>query len=211
MNFMRTLERKLGWIAIPNLAIIIVTLQACGTIFVLMDPAWTLRLALIPEFVLAGEYWRLVTFLALPLSTSIIWAIFTLWFLYFVVSTIENEWGAFKTTLYVLVSYVVMVAFSFLFHYPITQIAGFESTLFLAAASLFPETTILIFLVIPAKMKWLAWFTGALVLYQFATGGWLDRLYLVAIYANYLIFFGPAMLVSLKQAHRRWDYKRKLR
>jgi len=128
-KWMRFLERRLGWIAVPNLAVILVTLQALGFLMVMSDPIWIGRLALVPELVLAGEYWRLVTFLALPLSTSPLWVIFTLWFLYFVVNMIENEWGAFKTTFYVLISICLMIAFSFVFQYPITQIAGFESTL----------------------------------------------------------------------------------
>src|SRR4051812_17459309 len=125
------LERKLSWLAIPNISILLVTLQALGSFFVLTDPIWIDRFALVPELVAAGEYWRLVTFLALPLSLSPIWVLFTLWFLYFVVNAIESNWGAFKTTFYVLLSMILMIAFSFAFSYPITQISGFESTLFL--------------------------------------------------------------------------------
>ena len=101
-RWIRTLERKLGWLAIPNLAIILVTLQAMGSLFAFMDPIWVERFALIPEAVYGGQYWRLVTFLALPLSMSPIWVLFSLWFMYFVVNTIENEWGAFKTTFFLL-------------------------------------------------------------------------------------------------------------
>jgi hypothetical protein len=210
-SWMRWLERRFGWLAIPNLAIILVTLQAIGTLFVMLDPVWSLRLALIPEAVRAGEYWRLVTFLALPLSMGVIWALITLWFLYFVINMIETEWGAFKTTLYVLVSVLLMIGFSFLFNYPITQISEFESTLFLAAATLFPETEIRIYFFIPAKLKWLGWIAGVVVLYHFALDDWMDRFYLIAIYANYLLFFGPALYSALKQAYRRWDYKTKTR
>src|SRR5947209_4082328 len=99
-RWLRSLERGLGWIAIPNLAIILVTLQALGFLMVLSNPFWAPRLALVPELVIGGEYWRVVTFLALPLSTSPIWVIFTLWFIYFIVDMIEREWGEFQTTLY---------------------------------------------------------------------------------------------------------------
>ena len=61
------------------------------------DPVRLTRLALVPELVSVGEYWRLITFLALPVSMSLIWVIFALWFLYFILNAIENEWGAFKT------------------------------------------------------------------------------------------------------------------
>src|SRR5205823_2070717 len=140
---------------IPGIGILFITLQALGFLLVASDPIWMLRLALDPDAVLRGhEYWRLITFLALPLSMSPLWVIFVLWFLYFIFSSIETEWGSFKTTFYVLVSVVVTIAFSFAFNYPVTQVSHFESTLFLAAASLFPEMEILLFFVVPVKMKW---------------------------------------------------------
>jgi membrane associated rhomboid family serine protease len=210
-RWIRFLERKLGFIAIPNIAIILVTLQALGSLFVLMDPIWVERFALIPELVVAGQYWRLVTFLALPLSTSPIWIFFTLWFLYFVLNSIESHWGAFKTTLYVLVSIILTIVFSFVFNYPVIQVKGFESTLFLAAAALYPEMEVQLFMVIPVKMKWLAWFTLASVFYDFVVGDWISRLYQSAIYSNYFLFFGPAQIYRLKQIYRKWDYQRKLR
>src|SRR4051812_23873522 len=114
-SWLRFLERKMSWLAIPNISVILITLQAFGFVFVLMDPIWVVRLALIPELARNGEYWRVVTFLALPLSTSPIWMFFTLWFLYFVVNAIEHEWGAFRTTFYILMSIVLMIVFSFSF------------------------------------------------------------------------------------------------
>lgn len=210
-RWIRFLERRLSWLAVPNLAVILVTLQALGFAFVMMDPIWIARLALIPELVANGEYWRLLTFMALPLSMSPLWVIFALWFLYFVVNAIESEWGAFQTTLYVLISILLMIGFAFTFNYPITQISGFESTLFLAAAALFPEMQIQLFMIIPVKMKWLAWVTIVVVLFHMAMGTWLDRLYYLAIYGNYLLFFGPAQINGLKQAYRRHQFRAKMR
>lgn len=210
-NWLRKLERRFQWIAIPNIAILYVTLQALGTLMVMSDPAWAVRLALIPQLVRAGEFWRLITFLALPLSLSPIWVIFVLWFIYFILNLIESQWGAFKTTLYVLVSIVVTIAFSFTFDYPVTSVQHFESSLFFAAAALFPDTEVSLFMVIPVKIKWLAWFTGALVLLDFVRGDWQDRLFLIAIYSNFLIFFGPAVISRFRQHLRRRRYQRSLR
>jgi membrane associated rhomboid family serine protease len=205
------LERVLGWLAIPNIAVIFVTLQALGFLMLSSDPIWLTRLALIPEVVSAGEYWRLVTFLALPVSMSLIWVIFSLWFLYFILNMIESEWGSFKTTLYVLVSILVTIAFSFVFDFPITNVSDFQSTLFLAAASLFPEFEIRLYFAIPVKMKWMAWLSIAFLIYKFFNSGTIGKLYLVAIYSNYFIFFGPAMLGQVKQWVRRENFKRKMR
>jgi membrane associated rhomboid family serine protease len=210
-KWLKLAEKYLGWLAIPHIAVLFVTLQALGFLMVMADPVWIMRLALIPDAVRAGEFWRVITFLALPLSQSPIWVIFTLWFLYFIINMIENEWGAFKTTLYVLVSIIVTIAFSFTFNYPITDVSRFESTLFLAAASLFPEMEISLFMVLPVKIKWLAYLALAMLAIEFIRTDWLDRLFILAIYSNYLIFFGPALISQVRQAVRRRAYLNKIR
>ncbi len=210
-KWLRVAERYLGWLAIPNIAILFVTLQALGFFFVASNPAWVDQLALYPSQVFAGEYWRLVTFLALPLSMSPIWVLFVLWFLYFIINTIENEWGAFKTTLYVLISILVTIAYSLGTGYPVANVSYFEATLFLAAAALYPEMEVRLFLILPVKMKWLAWLTLALVCIQLLMSGWMERFYILAIFSNYLIFFGPAVLYRVKNAIRKARFKQNLR
>lgn len=209
--WLRFLERRFSWLAIPNIAILFVTLQAMGFIFVMMDPIWVGRLALIPQAVSVGEYWRVVTFLALPVSLSPLWVIFSLWFLYFILNLIENQWGAFKTTFYVLVSILLTIAYSFLFSLPILSVSHFQSTLFLAAAALFPEMEVRLFLAIPVKLKWMAWLNLAYLAYEFFQNDWVGRGYILAIYSNCVIFFGPAALSSIKQAYRRQKFKNSFR
>lgn len=207
-RWLQRLERRLRWIAVPNIASFLVGLQVVGFVLVFSDPRWWSRLALDPAAALQGEIWRVITFLALPLSLSPIWMIFVLWFLYFIVETLESAWGSFPTTFYVLVSVLLTIGFSFAFMVPITSVAGLQSTLFLAAAALAPETEILLFLFLPVKIVWLAWLTGAVILWRFLAGTWLERLYLLALYANYLLFFGPYYVWRLKQLHRRWQFRR---
>jgi len=210
-RWLNWLERRLGWIAVPNIGILFVTLQALGFFLVEMDPIWINRLALFPQQVLAGEYWRLITFLALPIASSPIWVIFVLWFIYFIFDSIEKEWGSFKTTLYVLVSILLSIAMALIFDFPIAQASDFESTLFLAAAALFPEMQVSLFFVIPVKMRWLGWLTLGFLGFRFVSSDWLSRIYLIAIYSNYLLFFGPSILQRLRQFIRRESFKRKMR
>ncbi len=210
-RWLHVLERRLAWLAVPNIASFVVGLQFIGFILIFSDPDWRWRLALIPELVLQGEIWRLITFLALPISLSPFWLLFVLWFLYLIVDGIESMWGAFQTTFYILISVLLTIGFSLVFMVPITYVGDLESTLFLAAAALNPEYQILLFLVLPVKIAWLAWLTGAFVLWRFITGSWLDRLYLLAIYSNYLFFFGPYLYWRVKQRYRRWQFKRQLR
>lgn len=209
-RWLRTLEKNLQWLAIPNIAVLLVTLQALGFLMVLSDPVWVTRLALFPQAVLEGEFWRLVTFLAIPTTTSPLWMFFALWFTYFIVNAIENEWGEFKTTLYTLTSILITIAFSLGLGFPVVEASNFQSSLFLAAAALYPEMEIRLFFAIPVKMKWLGWFTLGFIALRFLQSEWLGRFYLLAIYSNYLLFFGPAIADRARQYARRKNFQRKM-
>ena len=154
-SWLRFLSRRLQWLGIPNIAAVFVGLQVLGFFFVYSNPGGIEHLALIPSLVLRGEVWRLVSFLGIPLSMSPLWMIFALWFEYFILNAIESQWGDFKTTFYIIMSLVLTILFSMFFDYPITGLSDFTSTLFLAAAALFPEFEIQIYFLIPVKMKYL--------------------------------------------------------
>ena len=206
-KWLRYLERRAGFLAVPQIAILLVTLQALGALFVTLNPAWAERLALIPEMDLAGEPWRLLTFLSLPVNASPVWVFFDLWFLYFITDALEKQWGAFYTTFYVLVSWCVTAGFSMATGYPVVQSTHFQSTLFLAAAVLFPEMEVLLFFFAPVKFKWMAWLTGVWVAWDLASGSWYDRGHLLAIYSNFALFFSPALVSRARAWQRRRRYK----
>ena len=197
-SWLKKIERHFSWIAIPNIAIILVTLQVLGFFMVGSNPYWIEYLALFPQNVMEGEFWRIITFLSLPISMSPIWVIFVLWFLYFIISAIEEHWGPFYTTLYIVISVFITVIYSLSFDYPVTQASHFESTLFLAAATLMPEYEVRLFLILPVKMKWLGILTGVFVIIQFFLGSNLDKGYLIGMYLNYAIFFGHSFFYRIK-------------
>ena len=155
------LDRRMPGFGIPNLAVYLIGAQGCGFLLALVNPNAIFLLMLDPSLVLKGEVWRIVTFLAVPQTLSPLWMAFALYFLYFIVNGIEEEWGEFRTTLYVLVAVLFTIVFSFVFQVRIDSTAELGSTLFLAAATIAPEYQILLFMVLPVKMKWLAWLTVA--------------------------------------------------
>jgi hypothetical protein len=207
-RWIERIERLMPGLGIPNLALYLVGAQAAGFLFMLADERAFSLLILVPQLVLRGELWRLVTFLAVPLSLSPLWMVFALWFMYFIINGIEEEWGEFRTTLYVLMAVLLTIAFAFVFSVPITSVMELQSTLFLAAATIAPEYQILLFFVIPVKMKWLAWVSVAFIVWEFIFGKWFGRLYLSVMYANYLLFFGPYFVGRLKAFQRRKKFQR---
>lgn len=203
-------ERKIGWIALPNLALYLVVLQGFGFLTVKLRPEAMAELFLIPQLVLAGDIWRLLTFMAIPMSTGF-WMIFIILFLYYIVNTLENEWGEFKATFYLLISVVATILYSFITGYPVTSFTDIEASLFLAAAMLYPQQQIMLFLVIPVKMIWLAYLTAAFIVYRLITGDWYDRGYMAVVYLNYLIFFGPYHINQIKAYKRRREFQKQWR
>lgn len=210
-KWLKFLERNMGWLAVPHISIILVTLQALGFLLVFTNPIWMSTLSLFPDQAIHGEPWRFVTFLSLPVSTSPIWFIFATMFMYSILNSIESEWGAFKTTFYILVSVVLTILYSVIFGYPVMQTSDFYSTLFLASAALFPDHEINLYMVFPVKMKHLGWLTLAFLGWRVFQGEWMDRFFLLTIYSNYLIFFGPALFYRIKQWKRRRDYRSNFR
>ncbi len=193
------LERLMPGLGIPNLALYLVGAQGLGFFLVLANPQALGLLILDPYLVLHGELWRLVTFLAVPLTLSPLWMVFALWFLYFIINGIEQEWGEFRTTLYVLVAVALTIVFSLVFDWRVWSIIQLQSTLFLAAATIAPEYQILLFFILPVKMKWLAWVSVAFIIWSLIVSSWLGRLYLLVMYANYLLFFGPYFAGRLRR------------
>lgn len=206
-KWLNTLSRKMRWLAIPNIAMAFIAFQATGFLLSSARPGIRQQMALVPNLFFEGEVWRILSFLAQPVSLSILGFLFSMLFSYYILNSIENIWGSFKTTFYVLSSILLTVIFSLLFDYPILSVSGFVSTWFLAAATLFPENEIHLYFFFPIKLKYLGWLALAFILWQFLIGSWLDRFYLLTVYANYLLFFGPSLKFQLMQWQRRRRFR----
>ncbi len=120
--------------------------------------------------ILHGEIWRLFTFIFMPGYSSLsdlIWLFFFLYLYYMIGSTLEREWGTAKFNLYYLSGVVLTVlvgVLSALISGQDVQIMGtnyVNLSMFFAFAMLYPDTQFLIFLIIPVKVKWLAWLDAA--------------------------------------------------
>jgi len=206
-KWLDVLERKLGWLAVPSIGILFVTLQVLGFLMVSADPIWLERLALIPSAVWKGEIWRLITFLALPLSTDFFWELIAIWFAYFLFNTLERELGSFKITLYTLISLLFTLFYALGVDYPIFHVRYFESTLLLALATLYPEYEVSIFFFIPAKLKWIGWLSIVYAILECLLGSWKQRGFFIALYLNYFLFFGMYHFQFFKQWFKKKNNK----
>jgi hypothetical protein len=186
------LERRFGRRAPGNLTYALIAAQVGGLLVGLAAPAALGLLVFDLDLIMAGQIWRLVSWLALPPSLSPFWALFALYWLYIMGTALEAEWGAFKFLVYWLVGVIGTILAAALSHGPANSTV-FLMTLFLAFATLWPDYEIRVFFVVPVKVKWLALLDAVfLVKYTLGLDG-LEMLLPVVGVANYLLFFGEAL------------------
>jgi hypothetical protein len=203
MNLLDTLERKFRRFAVTNVTIYLIVGQVIFFVLHLAGRFSIERVVLIPELVLDGEWWRLITFLFIPPLTNPIFAFFAWYMFYLMGGALEGHWGAFRYNVFLLTGYVVTVAVSFLFPFYAATNIFIGGSVFLAFAALFPDFQIYIFFILPVKMKWLAIITWIGYGYQLIIGSWSTRLLVLASISNFLLFFGKDIWWRMKTGNRK--------
>ena len=203
MGLLDNLERKLRRYAIPNVTLYIILGQVLFFVFEMSGRFILDRIVLIPDLVLRGEWWRLITFLFIPPSMSPIFIFFAWYIFYLMGSALEGHWGAFRYNLYLLVGYVVTVAVTFLFPYSAATNLFIGGSVFLAFAFLYPDFQLYIFFILPVKIKWLALLTWIGYAYELIFGSWHQRVLVLASISNFLLFFGKDISWRMKTGKRR--------
>jgi membrane associated rhomboid family serine protease len=200
-RWLARLERRFGRYAIPNLTIYLIALQAVGFVLDKTKPQALAMMVLDRDRVLAGEVWRLFSYLLIPQSDNPLWILFALYFLYIIGTALESEWGAFKYTLFWIVGILLTTLGAFVFGVPATN-SYLMAALFLAFATLWPDFQILLMFVLPVKVKWLAWLSAIWLAYEVVgSQGWMRILPILAV-GNYLLFFAETLVDRLRSGVR---------
>ncbi len=182
------LDRSLGRYAIPHLMTYIVA--GMGILWVLSHsrPEALDRLELDLWAVKHGEVWRLFTFVLIPPRSSPIWLLVNLYFMWWVGSSLEQHWGAFKFNAY----YFANVAGALVAAFITGAASNFwlnDAALLFAFATLFPDVEILAFFIIPVKVKWIGLLSALPMAYAFFVGEWVTRASILASLVGYVVFF----------------------
>lgn len=194
MSFLTTLEKHFGKFAIPGLIRYVVGFNALVFLLGLTQPAYLGMLTLNREAIFAGEVWRLFSWIFIPNTTSLIWVLFYLMFTWWIGDLIESAWGTFKLNLYYLVGYLACTTAALVFQGPSLGNTALTSSLLFAAATIAPELQILLFGIIPLRLKWVAIISAAFLGLSVLAAPWSVRASVLVAFSNYLLFFGPAFL-----------------
>ncbi|NLK21285.1 MAG: rhomboid family intramembrane serine protease [Epulopiscium sp.] len=201
MRWVNKLERKLGHFAIPNLMTYIVGLNAITFVMVYLFQQNLYKLFLIPELVLKGEIWRLFTYIFIPPTMSPLWLAFVLYFYYMIGSSLEREWGTFRFNIFYLMGMIGTTISAFISGESVSS-AYVNLSLFLAFARIFPDYQLLIFFILPVRIKYLAWINWAFfIITLLAPLNMIPlphKLTAIASLLNYFMFFGKDIINNAK-------------
>ena len=217
------LERKIGRFAIPHLVRYIIIIYGLGLILEWTAPeVYLVYFSLNAERLLHGEIWRIFTFLMQSPSTSPIFFIFTLYLYYFLGNTLEKVWGAFRFNLYYFTGVLGTVLGAVIVYLVTGQIYLLDTfyinmSLFLAFATVIPDMQLLLFFIIPIKMKWLGYAYGLLIILEFiqalTRGDYGTCIAIVLAMINFIFYFFSFMRDkhSPHQYIRRHQFERNMR
>ncbi len=215
MDFLNGLERRFGRFALANLPLYLVAGQVLVLTFALLGrPDVVGLVALLPAAVLEGQVWRLVTYLFVPPvgagPLSLTGAVFLAfgWYMFWMMgSALEGYWGAFRFNLFLGLGWLLTVAAAFVFPGHWATNAFLAGTVFLAFAHLNPDFELMLFFILPVKIKWLALIAWIGYAVSFALGDWPARLAVVASVGNFLVFFGADLVGRARSGRRRMEHK----
>lgn len=198
------LEEKFGKLAFPAILRWVAGFQLMGFFLVKLSPPYAALVGFDRAKILEGEVWRLFTWLVIPETGSLLFLI-TVLFMFFLNDALEEAIGTFRLNVYVLMTAVCITgaAMSPLSNPIFTGLLmnfTFFSGMVLAVACFFPNYTIQLMLVIPIKLKWLAWIDVAYLVSRVAPYPLplINTILVLFSLLPFLVGIFPAILTNLK-------------
>lgn len=244
MKFSSNFEKKFGKYAVKNLSMVLIICYACGYVLRMISPGIMDFLYLNPyQIIFHGQIWRLVTWLIVPPSSFDIFTLLMLYFYYSLGTTLERTWGTYRYNVYIFSGILFTIAGAFLlFAYtavfqnevdtklalymlwvvdnngrslaPMFSTYYVNMSIFLAFACTYPNMQVMMFFLIPIRIKILGIIYGALLVYQFLMGSIADQFVIAASLMNFVVFFitGRGKVhMTPKQAKRRQEFRREVK
>ena len=193
--------RKHPNFGIPNLMKYVCIANVIFWLLGVVNPVLLSYLRFDPYLVLHGQVWRIVTFALYPPSTGML-AFIAFYFYYWIGSTLEQYWGTPKFNVYFFSGLVLTLLYGFVIYF----ITGLRIQLnaeyvylsmFFSFAAMFPDMQVLLFFVIPIKMKWLALVDAAFFVLGVVTTAFPVNLLPIVAVLNFFVFCGGELLRSL--------------
>ena len=188
-NWIDRLERRYSHFAIPYLVNgLMVGQLAAGLIVLLINWQFSGFISLSRSAVLHGQIWRLITFLVQPVWLGGALGILNLVFYFWIGNSLTRAWGDFRMTLFIALG--VLGAWISCFLAGGASPDGIFLSMMFAYTWMWPEQGVLLFGIIPFKMKYLGWYELFVWVVQFLLGSLTTKISLVLSLLGFLVFFG---------------------
>ena len=153
------------------------------------------------NLILQGQVWRLITYPLTYNAGNILLTAVALLCYYSLGRAMENIWGTLRFNLYYLSGVVMMDIYCMLFG-GTADVVYLNMSLFLAYATLFPDSQFLLFFIIPIKAWIFALIDLVMVLIGLFTYAFPYNLFSIISLANYFLFFGKDVLNVIPMSWR---------
>lgn len=233
MNWLNKLEKKFGRYAIPNLTMYLIGAYIVGYGIQLFLPDLYQWLVLNPILIVHGQVWRIISWVLVPPSGNPIMIIIMLMFYYSVGTSLERVWGAFRYNVYIFSGLLFTVAGSFVMWayfaltlsdasavaMNVTMYCLFFSTIyinmsiFLAFAAMFPDMEVLLYFIVPIKVKYMGIAYVVLLVWDMIRGNVAVRIVIIASLLNFILFFLSSRNMkpySPKEQMRKRNFKKQV-
>lgn len=211
MRLLDQLERKLGRFYIPGLMKYLcfgmAGIYILDLLFYTRGLSASAFLAFDRDLIFRGQVWRLVSFILIPPSSSPLFILISLYFYYFLGTTLENQWGSRRFNLYYLIGVVGADLGGMVLGYNTNVYLNLS--LFLAFACLYPDQEILLFFILPIKVRYIGYLDAAYLIYLLLIGTWPMRICLVASMLPFILFFGKDAYLMVRYDIRRLKNQRR--
>ena len=217
---MSEMEKRFGRYAVRDLSLKLIILYLIGYAIYYLNVNVMQYLTLDPYAIVHGQVWRIVSWLLIPPHTSNLFFVAIMLFFYYSIGTsLERVWGVWQYNVFIFTGSLLTVAAAFIwmgFTYLtgssgiLTQIGPanyfayyslafstyyINMGIFLAYALTFPDAVVLMFFIIPMKVKWLGLLDVAYLIFEFIETSAAGRFAILATFINiailYMRFKGP--------------------
>ena len=231
---MSKFEKKFGKYAIRNLPLYIIGLYIVGYLIELVNPDIFQYFLFDPYYILHGQVWRIITWLIIPPEDLSIFTIIMLFLYYSLGRGLEHLWGSYRFNVYIFSGIIFTIIGSFVLYFIISIVYSpliwtyfglstiistyyINMSIFLAYAFTYPDEELLLYFIIPIKIKWFGVLYVAMLVYEVfnafrynALYGWTVAVLILVSLLNFIIYvvFGKNKgRFNPKQAKRRREYK----
>ena len=199
MNTLYKLKSKFGRFAVHNLSLYVTIIFGIGYLLMMTgrgQEIYSRFLAFYPYQVLHGQIWRILTAIFYPpvAGSGVLMGILGIFIYYNFASTVERSLGDFEYNLYFFGSLLVGEIGNLLYYFITKDNAPFlpvytHFSVFMAFAILYSEAKVLLFFIIPIKVKWLAIAELVLYLFNFITGSLYTKFSIGAALVPVILFY----------------------